>query len=151
MLPDLCAFLLGAASQGRVPLQSDSLIGHRRRNRCWMILVRHRLCDFITRELTRRLHSKMMRFQSGRPCSHPSFRNRRPRFSPFLLSQCHQMSAASTVTFSTRSLLYRQRFPNGQCHICSLCLPKRLLQLSRTSGILPLLGFLRARMVVITS
>ena len=45
---------------------------------------------FFSRELTRRLHPKMIRFQSGRPCSRPSFQNRRALFLPLLLSQHRQ-------------------------------------------------------------
>lgn len=116
-----------------------------------MILVRHPLNGVISRELTRRLHSKMIRFRSGHPCSRLSFQKPRARFLTLLL--CHRrqiMTAPSTGTFSTRSLMYRQRFHNGQLRTCSLDPRRQLPQLSRTSGTLLLLG-LRPRMVVVTS
>lgn len=61
------------------------------------------------------------------------------------------MIAPLTGTFSTRSLMCRQRFRNGRRRTCSLYPPRQLPQLSRTSGTLLLLGFRRPRTVVVTS
>lgn len=107
---------------------------------------------FKSRVLTRRLHSKMIPFCSGRPFSRLSFQKPRARFLTLLPSQRRQrMSAPLTGTFSTRSLMYRQRFRNGRRRSCSLYPPRQLPLLSRTSGTLLLLGFRRPRTVVVTS
>jgi len=93
----------------------------------------------------------MIQFRRGHPCSRLSFRKPRARFLTLLL--CHRrqiMIAPSTGTFSTRSLMYHQRFRNGRRRTCSLDPQRQLPQLSRTSGILLLLG-LRPRTVVVTS
>jgi hypothetical protein len=58
------------------------------------------------------------------------------------------MKLHSIVTFSTRSLMYRQRFHSGLGRTCSLCRQRQLLQLSKTLGVL-LLGFLRASRTVV--
>ena len=114
--------------------------------------MRHPLDSFISRELTRHLHSKMICFRSGHRCSRLSFQKPRARFLILLPSQRRQiMTAPSTGTFSTRSLMYRQRFRNGRRRTCSLCPQRQLPQLSRTSGTLLLLGFRRPKTVVVTS
>jgi hypothetical protein len=48
----------------------------------------------------------------------------------------------STATFLMRSLMYRQRFRNGQRRTCSLCRQGRPFRLSTTSGVLLPWGFL---------
>jgi hypothetical protein len=101
-----------------------------------------------TGELIHHLCSQIMRFRRGCLRSHPSFRKHQARFSLFLLSRRRQrMKPHSIVTFSTRSLMYRQRFHSGLGRTCSLC-RQRQLRLSKTSGVL-LLGFLRASRTVV--
>lgn len=114
--------------------------------------MRYPLDGFIATELTRRLHSKTIWLWTGHPCSHPSFQKPRAHFLTLLPSQRRQiMIAPLTGTFSTRSLMCRQRFRNGRRRTCSLYPQRQLPQLSRTSGTLLLLGFRRPRTVVVTS